>query len=95
VHGVHTTNPQATHAAERPWFGGLVGLRAGGSGARNRARANRYSQEERVTSQHGPYAECYAMSNAIWSFLSAAGTVWRLRRANSWAISFGRNTKST
>jgi hypothetical protein len=33
VHGVHTTNPQATHAAERPWFGGLVGLRAGGSGA--------------------------------------------------------------
>src|ERR1700736_2220351 len=32
---------------------------------RNRARANRYSQEERVTSRHGPYAECYAMSNVI------------------------------
>src|SRR6202022_5054012 len=26
-----------------------------------RARANRYSQEERVTSHHGPYAECYVM----------------------------------
>src|SRR6202023_1132167 len=32
---------------------------------KNRARANRYSQEERVTSHHGPYAECYAMSNVI------------------------------
>src|SRR5882672_298884 len=35
---------------------------------RNRARANRYSQEERVTSRHGPYAECYAMSNVIGFF---------------------------
>src|SRR3979490_835219 len=34
----------------------------------NRARANRYSQEERVTSRHGPYAECYAMSNVIGFF---------------------------
>jgi hypothetical protein len=34
---------------------------------RNRARANRYSQEERVTSRRGPYAECYAMSNVIGS----------------------------
>ena len=33
----------------------------------NRARANRYSQEERVTSHHWPYAECYA-SNVIGFF---------------------------
>src|SRR5258708_37146118 len=35
---------------------------------RNRALANRYSQEERVTSHYRPYAECYAMSNAIGFF---------------------------
>ena len=34
----------------------------------NCARANRYSQEERVTSRHGPYAECCAMSNVIGLF---------------------------
>src|SRR2546430_766130 len=34
----------------------------------NHARANRYSQEERVTSRHGPYAECCAMSNVIGFF---------------------------
>src|ERR1019366_6721975 len=31
----------------------------------NRARANRYSQEERVTSHRCPYAECYVISNVI------------------------------
>src|SRR5437879_3749669 len=36
----------------------------------NCARANRYSQEERVTSRHGPYAECCAMSNVIGLFFS-------------------------
>jgi hypothetical protein len=41
---------------------------------RNCARANRYSQEERVTSRHGPYAECYAMSNVIGS-TSASSSV--------------------
>ena len=48
---------------------------------RNRARANKYSQEERVTSHHRPYAECYAMSNVI-GFFPGVLTLRMKRQAN-------------
>ena len=67
--GVHTINPQATHRPRYAYLVRRTGRIAGWrEWRRNRALANRYSQEERVTSHHGPYAECYAMSNVIGFF---------------------------
>src|SRR5882762_6421766 len=42
----------------------------------NCARANRYSQEERVTSRHGPYAECCTMSNVIGLLSPKNTSLW-------------------
>ena len=63
---VHMINPQATHTAaclsssEDRSDCGLARV-----APESRARANRYSQEERVTSHQRPYANRYAMSTAI------------------------------
>src|SRR6267154_2683513 len=73
--GRRTTRVESTRSTRRrrvPRYACLV-LRTGRIAGwrewrRNCARANRYSQEERVTSRHGPYAECDAMSNVIGFF---------------------------
>jgi hypothetical protein len=64
----HTIIPQATRTAaclssSEDWSDcGLARV------ARESRRANRYSQEERVTSYQTPYAGCCAMSNVIGFF---------------------------
>jgi hypothetical protein len=65
---------QSTRRRCRPRYADLVrrtGRVAGWREWRESRRANRYSQEERVTSRYGPYAECYAMSNVIKKHLGA------------------------
>ena len=66
---------RSTHRQRIPRYACLVrrtGRIAGWRDWRqNRAQANKYSQEERVTSQHSPYAECYVMSNVIGFFSKA------------------------
>src|SRR6202022_3402267 len=68
----HVATAQSTRKRRIPRYACLVrrtGRIAGWQEWRqNRARANRYSQEERVTSHHRPYHECYAMSNVIGFF---------------------------
>src|SRR5260370_14319999 len=67
----HVATARSTRRRRIPQYACLVrrtGRIAGWQEWRqNRARANRYSQEERVTSQHLPYAEYCAMSNVIGS----------------------------
>ena len=67
---------RSTRRRRRPRYACLVRRTGRIAGWREwrqkRARANRYSQEERVTSHHGPYAECYVMSNVIGFFYRRA-----------------------